>query len=457
MQLWKRTIVVLASMAMMAAAAPASDDLAKLRDHALASGLAWRLVASLTTEIGPRPAGSEADKRAVAWAVKNMKDLGFDKVWKEPVSFPTWVRGREEARILSPFPQPLHVTALGFSVGTGSEGMDGEVVHFRSLDDLEAVEDGGLQGKIAFISQKMERHRDGHGYGPVVKARALGPAVAARKGAIALLIRSVGTDNNRTPHTGMSRRPEGVPVVPAAALSNPDADLLVRELSYGKPVRVHLVLTCHDGPEATSFNVVGEITGREKPDEVVLIGGHLDSWDLGTGAIDDGAGVAVTMAAAKAIMEQGKRPRRSIRVVAFANEENGLWGAKAYAKAHASELPRHVMAGESDFGAGKIYALSVGADKTTRDWLASHAGALKPLGIEWSDDPTTGGPDVSPLSKAGVPVFELQQDGTHYFDWHHTANDTLDKIDPAALAQNTAAYAVLVRLLADDLPMSRRP
>jgi hypothetical protein len=311
------------------------------------------------------------------------------------------------------------------------------------------VPDGALKGKIAFISHRMERHRDGHGYGPAVAARSQGPAVALKKGAVALLIRSIGTDSNRLPHTGMTRWKPGQPTIPAAALSNPDADLLVRVFMYERPVRLHLTLTPKIGQEAVSHNVIAQINGTERPDEIIIIGAHLDSWDLGTGAVDDGAGVAITTAAAHLIGSSGKRPKRSVRVVLFANEEMGLWGARSYAERNRGSLKNHVIGGESDFGAGPIYALRTRVNPKTRGFFAQVMPVLQPLGIELGDNEGSGGPDMYPLRSQGMPVFDLEQDGTDYFDWHHTANDTLDKIDPRNIRQNTAAYAALVWILAN--------
>ena len=301
---------------------------------------AYAILESLTSEIGPRMAGTPAFDRAIVWAQDKFKALGYDKVYLEPVTFPVWERRHESAQILAPFPQKLVITALGGSVGTGATPLDAEVVEFATLATLKAAPAGSLTGKIAYISNRMERHKDGSGYGPAVVARS-GASDAASKGAVALIIRSIGTDSDRLPHTGMQRYAEGGLKVPVAALSNPDADLLSNILRRGKPVTVRLDIdTGMTGASKTVYNVIGEISGRGKPDEVVVIGGHLDSWDLGTGAVDDGAGVAITMAAGAMIGRLDKAPQRTIRVIAFANEEQGLWGGKAYAEAHKAELDK---------------------------------------------------------------------------------------------------------------------
>lgn len=418
-----------------------------LRDTAMRGSQAYAIVESLTTEIGPRMAGTEAYDRATAWAQAKFKSLGYDKIWLQPVTFPVWERRAERGRIVSPFPQHLVLTALG-----GSESTDGElraqVVEFDSLESLKAAPDGSLAGKIAFVNLKMRRAKDGSGYGPVSNVRRSGASEAARKGAVALLIRSVGTDSDRLAHTGMMRYEDGVAKIPAAALSVPDAELLANMLKRGKPVTVALDIQAGVTGSKTEYNVIGEITGRGKPDEVVVIGGHLDSWDLGTGAIDDGAGVAITMAAGALIGDLKKAPKRTIRVIAFANEEQGLLGGKAYAEAMKDAMGTHQLAAESDFGAGRIYALHAGVSPESKPVIERIAQVLAPLGITWAEGGGPG-PDISPSVPYGLPWAELQQDGSDYFDYHHTANDTLDKIEPAALDQQVAAYAALAYLAAE--------
>lgn len=417
---------------------------AQLREVALASPLAWDITESLTTEIGPRLAGSEADARAVEWAKAKFAELGFDRVWTEPVTFPKWVRRSESAEVLGPNAQPLTLTALGGSPGGTVEA---EVVRFADLAALEAAPAGSLAGRIAFVDYAMERSRDGSGYGPGSRVRSSGPSAAIRAGAAGFVMRSVGTDSHRMPHTGITRFDDGLEPVPSAALSVPDADQLARLLARG-PVRLRLALDCGWDGEYTSQNVIGEMTGASLPDEVVLIGAHLDSWDLGTGAVDDAAGIGITMAAAVHIAAVERRPARSIRVVAFANEEQGLHGGIAYARTHAADIPRHQLVAESDFGAGRIYAFNTSAPAHADSAEARIAEALAPLGIERSDGGGPG-PDLIPITRMGAAWAWLGQDGTDYFDLHHTPDDTLDKIDPAALAQNAAAYAVFAYLAAD--------
>jgi hypothetical protein len=429
--------------------AKAIDIATQLRQQALADDTAWKVTESLTTEVGPRMAGSEADARAVAWAKAKFKALGFDKVYTEPVTFPKWERRSEQAQVLGANAQPLHVTALGGSPGGKVEG---EIVRFPDLAALKAAPEGSLAGKIAFVDYRMEKKRDGADYGPGSGIRGRAPSEAIRKGAVGFLMRSAGTDSHRVPHTGITRFDDGLKPVPSAALSGPDADQLARLAAQG-PVRVRVNLDCGWDGTATSYNVIGEIIGRSKPKEVVVIGGHLDSWDLGTGAIDDGAGVGITMAAGHLIGQLKQAPKRTIRVVAFANEEQGLYGGRAYAdaRAKAGELPLHQIGAESDFGAGRIYGFNTGSGNAEGSRAATQqiAEVLAPLGIEYMPSKGGPGPDIGPIAAKGGAWAWLAQDGTDYFDLHHTADDTLDKIDPKALAQNAAAYTVFAYLAAE--------
>ena len=421
---------------------------AQLREQALQDNTAWQVVESLTTEIGPRLAGSEADMRAVRWAEAKFKALGYDKVRLEPVSFPKWVRRGESGAVLGEFAQPLHLTALGGSPGGTVEG---EVVRFPDLAALEAAPAGSLAGKIAFVDYTMQRARDGNGYGPASRIRSRGPSAAIRAGAVGYVMRSAGTEQHRYPHTGVTRFDDGLTPIPSAALALPDAEQITRLLTRGKPLRIRLALDCGWDGTAESFNVIGEITGSHRAlrDEVVVIGGHLDSWDLGTGAVDDGAGVAITMAAGHLIgrLPKAQRPARTLRVIAFANEEQGLYGGKAYAAQYKPAVAQHQLVAESDFGAGRIYGFNTSAAPHAQAAAAQIAEALKPLGIEALAKGGPG-PDVGPIAAEGAVWAWLGQDGTDYFDLHHTPDDTLDKIDPAALAQNAAAYAVFAYLAA---------
>ncbi|HEX7112356.1 MAG TPA: M20/M25/M40 family metallo-hydrolase [Mizugakiibacter sp.] len=419
-----------------------------LRDRALHDDTAWNVTESLTTEIGPRLAGSDNDLRAREWAIAKFKALGFDKVYTEPVTFPKWVRRSEHAAIVAPFPQPLAVTALGYSPATPAGGLTGEVMLFPTLDALKAAGDA-VRGKIVYVGFRMQPHRDGHDYGMGSTVRTHGPALAAKLGAAAFLLRSAGTDSNRTPHTGVTQWEADGPRIPAAALSAPDADLLEHMAARGKPVQLKLDLDCGMDGSYTSANVIGEITGRKHPEQVVAIGGHLDSWDPGTGAIDDAAGVAIAMAAGHLIGELPKRPDRTIRVIAFANEEQGLFGGRAYADAHAKQVGKHQLGSESDFGAGKVWRMSASVKPEARGAIQQIADVLAPIGVAYDTQrPGGGGSDLSQMHAKGMAALSLTQDGTHYFDWHHTSNDTLDKIDRDELNQNVAVYAAFAYMAA---------
>ena len=428
--------------------------ISELQDRALSGSGAFDFVRDLTVQVGPRFAGSPGDRAGVDWAVARLQALGFHNVRREAVTVPHWVRGEAAGRIVAPFPQPVVLVALGGSVATPAGGLEAEVLRVESVQALEALEADQVAGKIVFFDGgMMERARTGAGYRTSVMPRTLGANAAGPKGAVAVLIRSAGTSTDRIAHTGAMRPyAEGAPKIPAAALSNPDADLLSAQLDTGEPVRFFLKLTPRNLPPVTSFNVIGEIRGREKPEEIVLMVGHLDSWDLGTGAIDDGSGCAIVTEAARLVGELRRRPRRTLRVLLTANEEFGLSGARAYAAAHEDEMDRHVAAMESDFGAGRVWQFRTLVQEDKLDLVQGIYRFLEPLGIEAGNNEARGGADLSPLRRFNIPFFDLAHDGTLYFDYHHTVNDTLSKIDPKDLAQGVAAYATLAYLLADLEP-----
>ncbi|MEN1729451.1 MAG: M20/M25/M40 family metallo-hydrolase [Pseudomonadota bacterium] len=422
-----------------------------LREAALAGNGGFDIVEDLTTRVGPRLAGSEGDARAVDWAEAMLTELGFDRVWREPATFPTWSRGHEEVAVVSPVAQDFEALALGYSPATPEEGIEAEVVMFDDLAALEAAGADTLNGKIVFIRNRMERARDGSGYGPAVQARARGAMVAAEKGAEAVLIRSIGTSTNRFAHTGGMRFDTAVRSLPAAAISNPDADQLERLIRLGEPVVVRMNIDAQINEAYTSNNVIGQINGARYPEQVVALGAHLDSWDVGTGALDDGSGVGIVTEAARRIMALEQRPDRSVQVILFAAEEIGLWGGRAWAQERSESIDQVHVAAESDFGAGPIYAMSARVVESARPVIEAIAAELEPLGIELTDSRrASGGPDFIPAFPLGLAAVDLYQDGTHYFDYHHTENDTLDKIDPEALKQNAAAYAVLAWLAAQS-------
>ena len=423
--------------------------IAALRDNALDNDhYAWDITEGLTTEVGQRLAATEAETRARDWALRRLKAMGFANVHVEPFTMPIWTRGAEAAEIVSPFPQKLAVAALGYSGSTGPSGVTGEVVYFDSVDALRAAPDSAVKGKIVFIDHHMMPAQDGSGYGQFGAPRRQGPTIASRKGALAIVIRSIGTDHHRNPHTGVQYFTDGAAPIPAGALAVPDAEQLVRILKRGQPVTMHLTLVSQRSENGRSGNVIAEVPGRDPHAPILLVGGHLDSWDLGTGAIDDASGVAIVTAAAKHIMDAG-RPLRTIRIVWFGAEEPGGLGGKALAEAHAQD--RYAIAGESDFGADRIWRFSSKLMKTDPAAYSQLAAALAPLGITRNDSGDADGTDVEPTIAAGAPWISLNQDGTRYFDWHHTADDTLDKIDPAQLRQNVAAWTAALAILSGGI------
>lgn len=430
--------------------AAAIETATSLRDRGLKDNVAWSIIEELTTEIGPRLAGSENDARAREWMIAKFKALGFDRVWSEPVSFPKWVRRSESAAVVEPFAQALRISALGGSAGTPAAGLVAEVIAFPDLDAMKAAADYTVRGKIVYIANpRMHALRDGHDYGAGSSVRVQGPELAEGKGAVAFLLRSVGSDGNRLAHTGMTRFSNPAKAIPAAALSNPDADQLDRILKRGEPVKIRLALDCGVEGSYTGANIIAEFTGSQRPREYFLTGGHLDSWDVGTGALDDAAGIAITTAAAVLIGNLPERPARSIRVVAFANEESGLFGGKAYAAEHHLEIGKVILGAESDGGADRIYAMSATVKPEARAAIGQIAEVLRPLGIDYDADlPGSGGSDLSAVHAVGMAGLSLRQDTSRYFEWHHTDNDTLDKVDPKQLRQNVAAYAAAMYLAA---------
>ena len=451
-----RSVVAVVALAASAGATIAADALpagslvataSSLGQRALNDPAAFNFVESLTTEIGQRLAGTEAHRRAVAWAETRLKEAGFENVHSEQFTLPAWIRGAESAEIVGTVPQHLAVTTLGGSVATDTNGVEAEVSLFRTYDELLAAAPGSLNGKIAVVTQRMVRAQDGSGYGAANQIRRRGSSEAAKRGAVAYLLRSLGTDNHRLPHTGALNYEDGAPRIPAAALAIPDADQLERLAALG-PVRIRLLLAPTVRESAPSWNVVGEIKGRERPEEIVLIGGHLDSWDLGTGATDDGAGVAIVFGAARLIGGLLQRPSRTIRVVLFGAEEMNFSGA-AYAQAHQEETAKIVVASEADFGARNVYSVQLPVGAAASDFGKTLDRIIAPLGANLDRRPALGGgDDIRELQKAGVPVVSLRQDGLDYFDTHHTADDTLDKIDPKQLNQAVAVWSAFTYLAA---------
>jgi len=417
----------------------------------LQSSRAYETLSHLTDDIGARLTGSKGAALAVRWTTRQFREWGIP-VSNEPVKVPHWVRGREEAHLLSAANQNLVLTAIGGSVATPPSGITADVVEVDSFDALKTLGTAKLRGRIVFYNNPMDMdlvraHRAFEAYRIAVAFRGAGASRAAEYGAKAIVIRSVGSASLRTPHTGALRYDPKQPKIPAAALTAEDAMLLHRLLARGKRVRMHMLLTPKTLPDVDSANVIAEIRGSEKPEEIVLIGAHLDSWDLATGAIDDGSGVAMVMETMRLLKEMNLRPRRTIRAVLFMNEENGSRGALQYAKDHGKE--KHIAAIETDAGG----AAPTGFTTTLKgDALAALEGRTKPLAAVSSNRfevAEEAGADIGPLTEAGVPGFGLVPEPLHYFDYHHTNADTLDKVDPKELAQDTAAIAALAWILAE--------
>lgn len=429
-----------------------SDTLIKqtnsLINSSLASNVGYKVIESLTTEVGARKAGTEAEKRARDWAVRKLVNLGLKNVRVEKFMVKHWMRTIELARVENPFPQQLNITALGGSISTPERGVVAPIVRFKTLNDFKRSPLKGVEGKIVFVDEIMTRTQDGSGYSVAVKKRSGAAVEAGKRGALAALIRSVGTDSDRFPHTGQMRYEDGIKKVPIAALSAPDADQLARMLKKKNKVTVRINIQVEDNKgDVESGNVIAEIPGQT--DDIILLGAHLDSWDLGTGAVDDGAGVGIIVGAAAEILKLGVKPLRTIRIVLYGSEEVGIIGAKAYVKAHNDELKKHIIATESDFGAAKVWRFDTKFPKDKVKLGDDIQKLLEPLGIARGHNDASGGPDIYPLQEAGVPTVRLKQNGWDYFDLHHTANDTLDKIKPDDIAQNVAAYAVMTWLFAN--------
>lgn len=404
---------------------------------------AYALAASLTAEVGPRFAGTEGDARAVQWAVRKLTELGFRNVRAEPVTVPRWIRGEIAVELLGDKPRRLQALALGGSVPTPERGIVAPVLRVESVDALQALPDAAVRGRVVYFAGRMERTRDKQGYRKGAPVRRQGPVVAARKGAVATLLRSVGTDANGPPHTGRVVYEADAPKIPAAALATASAGVLDRAVAVGD-ARVRLVVTSQLAGEAQSANVVGEIPGRSG--EIVLLGAHLDSWDTTPGANDDAAGVGIVIAAAKRVARLGHVPGRTLRVVLFANEEFGASGSHAYVQAHAGELARHVVALEADSGSAPVFQLDASVAGFDWPWVAATA---RELGLQAGANGIDGGIDLVELRRRGVPEVIAVQDMTQYFDLHHTAADSVDTLDRDGLSQASAIFASIAHAAAE--------
>ena len=440
-------------------------DLKRLQQTALSSDYAYREVAHLANNIGPRLTGSAQAAKAVDYVAAELKAIGCE-VQLEKTMVPHWVRGEETAALVS-WPgqaenttQKIVLCALGDSVATPTDGITAEVVAVKNFDELKALPREKVAGKIALFNYPFDKQmaaegRGGEAYGEAVLYRSDGPSAAARQGAVACLIRSVGGAEYRIAHAGLTKYAADAPKIPAAAVTAEDADLIANLVKQGS-VKMKLVLTPQTLPDVESANVLGDVKGSEHPEQVIVVSGHLDSWDLGTGAIDDGAGVAISMEAAHLIQQLHLHPKRTIRVIAWMNEESGSRGSKQYAKDHEREWANHFAAIETDNGADHPIGLNVRAKPEVRDLLKPVAAILQQSGAGMLTLVEHCGADIEPMEKVGVPSFSPIQDSRFYFNYHHTAADTLDKIDPKYLAENSAVVAVAAYALANsEQPLPR--
>jgi len=437
------------------------QQLAEIKAAALADDYAYRQVAHLTENIGARPSGSLQAQAAVEYVAAELRQLGLE-VQLEEVKVPHWVRGAETAQLVEYAGQPagatqkIVLTALGSSASTPADGVTADVVVVNTFDELNALGRGKVAGKIVLFNEIFDKQKAAGGmafiaYGEAVRYRGAGPRAAAELGAVAALVRSVGSADFRLPHTGWSF-PAGIP---AGAVTAEDAELIAHLSSQGK-VRMHLTLTPQKLPDTTSYNVIADLKGSEHPEQLVVVSGHLDSWDLGTGAIDDAAGVAVAMEAAEILQKLHVRPRRTLRVIAWMDEENGGSGSQAYTKDHSADFPHTMAAIESDSGAAHPLGFEAKMTNAAAELLRPALNVLQSVGANVLRESTyPPGADISAMSEAGVPALGILQDGRTYFHYHHTAADTLDKIVPGELRENAAAMAVMGYALAsmkDALP-----
>jgi carboxypeptidase Q len=421
--------------------APYRDAAGRLMGEAISSDFAWQRLAYVGDTYGNRLSGSPNLDAAIKWAVAEMKRDGLENVHTEAVKVPHWVRGRESLEIVGPIPQPLVMLGLGNSVGTPAGGIEADLIVLRSFEELDAAHDR-VKGKIVLFNVPFTT------YGDTVRYRATGPSRVAALGGVAMLVRSVGPGGLRTPHTGTLSYTDGQPQIPAAAVTTEDAARLQRMVDRGTSVRLKLTMEAKFLPDADSANVVGEIRGRELPNEVVVIGGHFDSWDVGTGSTDDGGGCIATWEALRLMKKLNLRPRRTVRVVLWTNEENGGRGGLAYRDQHLEELSNHVMMLESDGGVFRPTGFGFSGTDPGRAKVRDIATLLSGIHAD-TISASGGGADIGPsVQQAGIPAMALEVDG-NYFLIHHTPADTIDKIDPLEIARSSAAIAVMTYVIAE--------
>ena len=429
-----------------------SATIQSLYEKALVEGHAYDNLRYLCKEIGPRLTGSPGAAAAVDWGQDIMESYGFDSVWLQPVMVPHWVRGaQEKAKVVGSERMgdvPLTITALGNSVGTGPSGISAEVVEVEDFDDLKALGKDNVKGKIVFFNKKMNNAfpRTFMAYSEAGFIRYAGPAEAGMYGAIGTIVRSLGTENDDFPHTGSTSYKLNVPKVPAVAISNKDADMLSQMIEEEGNIRVYLETHCEMHEDKLSYNVIGEMKGTENPEKVIVVGGHLDSWDLAEGAHDDGAGIVQSMEALRLLKEIGYQPKNTLRVVFFMNEENGLRGGKAYAKWAEENNVEHICGIESDAGGFTPRAFSVDGNAEVIERMQRWIPELYPYGL-YKIEKGYGGADISPLKNQGVVTIGLRPDSQRYFVYHHSALDTFDKVNRRELHLGAASMAALMYLI----------
>ncbi len=417
------------------------DPASRLVAEAMSSRFAWERLALITDTFGHRLSGSASLEDTIRWVVQEMKSDGLENVHTEPVKVPHWVRGLESAEIMAPRPRPMVMLGLGNSIGTPPEGIEADTIVVHSFEDLDAARDR-VRGRIVVYNVPFTT------YSETVQFRSTGPSRAAALGAVAALVRSVGPAGLRLAHTGALRYADGVAQIPAAAITSEDAEALQRMQDRGTPVKVRLRMQAKFLPDADSFNVVGEIRGRERPDEVVVVGGHLDSWDVGTGSTDDGGGCVVTWEALRLMKKLNLRPRRTVRVVLWTNEENGTRGGQAYRDRHRDQLPNHVLMLESDSGVFRPTGFGFTGSPPAHAKVVAIASLLRGIQADGIAGPGEGS-DIGPsVEAAGMPAMSLEVDGD-YFLIHHTQADTVDKIDPVDMARSAAAIGVMAYVIAE--------
>ncbi|MBX7174706.1 MAG: M28 family peptidase [Pyrinomonadaceae bacterium] len=439
------------------------NDAKKLQKSSLESDYAYRQTAYLCNNIGARLTGSKQAERAVEYVAAEMRKLGLD-VQLQKLTVPHWVRGEEKGELLewdgmaNGYTRNVVLTALGGSVATDPNGLTAEVIVVNNFEELNALGKEKVAGKIVLFNVKFDRqlaeqNQAGAAYGQVTAYRGGGPSAAAKLGAVAVLVRSAGGSQNRLAHTGATRYSNDVPKIPAAAVPYEDAEIIAHLAKTGK-VKMKLTLTPQTLPDVISYNVLADLKGSEKPDEIVVVGGHLDSWDLGTGALDDAVGVSMAMQTLYLLKTMNLKPKRTIRLVAFMNEENGFVGATTYA--NESNPEKHIAAIEGDLGAGHPIGFIFGGKPEAVKFLSPIASILNLQGAGQIDARQSAGSDISTLSAKGVPTFEPWYDTRTYFNYHHTAADTFDKVNPKELAENASVMAVLAYGLANlEQPLPR--